>query len=325
MGVQEVVADVSTRSTVEELFIEFPDGGVLVGLADGVGHILSVDCFGAGRTNLSAGGDGLSAAADATTGASHEFNEVAFGEFAAGADVLQNALGIGGAVANSDLHGGAIEPIPIVEEALEHSGDLGHGRDFDFGVLDAFKATHGQDVGFAEDLLDLDAGDQFDDGAEGRFHHTAGGAEDDAGAGSGSERIVEVGFLKGRQIDAGFLDHLGHFTAGEAEIDVLVTAVDHLRPVALELFGRAGHEGDGDDVLGVDVVLLGPVGLDQRTEHLLGGLGRGHVSEHFGIEVLDVLDPTRRARGELGKTDGGVLLDQGLLEADEQVRCLPRE
>ena len=97
----------------------------------------------------------------------------------------------------------------------------------------------------------------------------------------------------------GLLEHLAELARGEPEVDVLEAGVVHLGPVALELLRRAGHERAAHDVRRVEAELLGVVGLDERAEHLLRALGRRGVGQVLGVEVLEVLDPARRAAREL--------------------------
>ncbi len=192
----------------------------------------------------------------------------------------------------------------------------------DLGVLDALEAAHRDDVAVIVDALDLLAGDQLDDGAQGRLHHAAGGAEDDAGAGGRAERVVEVALRQGRHVQAGLLEHLAELARGETVVDVLEAGVVHLGPVALELLGRAGHERDAHDARGVEAELLGVVGLDERAEHLLRALGARGVGQVLGVEVLEELDPARRAAGELRQGDALVLLHQGLVEPEDELGAL---
>jgi hypothetical protein len=90
---------------------------------------------------------------------------------------------------------------------------------------------------------------------------------------------------------------------------------------ALELLGRAGHDGHHEDVLGLPAQLFGVVGLSQRAEHLLRRLAGGEVWEHVGVEMLHVVDPSWRAAGEHRK---GYLLavEECLLQACEQLGTL---
>ncbi len=143
-------------------------GRVLVGLAHAVGVVFAVDGLGAGGADLGVGRDRLAAAAQAAAWAGHELDEVALAELAAGLDVVHDLLGVGGAMGDGHLDGGAVQPVPVrhqVREDLRHRADLGDG---DLGVLDALEAAHRDDVAVLVDALDLLAGDQLDDGAQGR-------------------------------------------------------------------------------------------------------------------------------------------------------------
>ena len=218
-----------------------------------------------------------------------------------------------------DLDRGAVQPVPVGHEV---GHDVGHGADLgdgDLGVLDAFEAAQRDDVAVVVDALDLLAGDHLDDGAQGGLHDAAGGAEDDAGAGGRAERVVEVGLRQGRHVEAGLLEHLGELTRGETVVDVLVAGVAHLGPVALELLGRARHERDAHDVRRVQVQLFGVVGLDERAEHLLRALGRRGVGQVLGVEVLEELDPARRAARELRQGDRLVFFDERLVETQDEL------
>ena len=70
---------------------------------------------------------------------------------------------------------------------------------------------------------------------------------------------------------------------------------------ALELFRRAGHDADDVDIFRVDALLLRPIGLDRRAEHLHGRLAGGEIGDQLGIVVLDKTDPAGRAAGEHGE------------------------
>ena len=73
--------------------------------------------------------------------------------------------------------------------------------------------------------------------------------------------------------------------------------------------------------VGVEAELLGVVGLDERAEHLLRALGARGVGQVLGIEVLEELDPARRAAGELRQGDARVLLHQRLVEPEDELRA----
>ena len=88
------------------LLVHLDDVGILVGLADGLGLVLSVQASGAGhaRIDVHTGGgvhDGLTAAVDTAAGAGHDFHEVV-GRFAS-LDLLDQLLGSAGGVGNGHL------------------------------------------------------------------------------------------------------------------------------------------------------------------------------------------------------------------------------
>ena len=128
-----------------------------------------------------------------------------------------------------------------------------------------------------------------------------------AGAGGFAQQIVcnFVGELV--EDDAGLLDHAGQLTGGQGHIHIGQAVVAQLRTVALELLGRAGHDGHAEDVLGVDARMLGIVALHQRAIHALRGLAGGQVGDELGIVVLAELDPAGAAGSDLGQ--GPTVLD----------------
>ena len=243
-------------------------------LAHFIGGILGVDGARAGRADCRARRNRLPAASDASAGTGHEFDEMAFAEFAARFDVFHHALGVGGSMGHRNLQCCTFQPLPVFHDVFHK---IGHRTDFldgDFRVADALHAAHGDDVRMIKEVLHLLPCDQFNDRSKGGLHHAAGRAEDHAGTGGGAKGIIEVGLLHGGQVDAGLADHLRQLARGQAVVNVLEAAVAHFRAVALELLGGAGHQGHGDDILRVNFHQLGIVGLDDRAEHLLRALGR---------------------------------------------------
>ncbi len=64
------------------------------------------------------------------------------------------------------------------------------------------------------------------------------------------------------------------------------------------------------------------VGLDERAEHLLRALGGRGVGQVLGVEVLEVLDPARRAAGELRQGHVLVAVHEGAVEPLDQLGAL---
>ncbi len=77
VGMQVLVALLTTRPVGKELLVEFDDVRVLMRLAQGETHVFAVDRFGPGRADRWRGGNRLSAAAQASARAGHDFDEVA--------------------------------------------------------------------------------------------------------------------------------------------------------------------------------------------------------------------------------------------------------
>ena len=75
LGVQELVAQVA-EGLSEEVLVERRDRGVLVRFSEMELAVLMVDGLGAREPLVPVGKDRLSAAADATAGAGHDFHEV---------------------------------------------------------------------------------------------------------------------------------------------------------------------------------------------------------------------------------------------------------
>ena len=89
-------------------------------------------------------------------------------------------------------------------------------------------------------------------GADGRFHHAAGGAEDLAGGRPFAERRVRLFRRHVPQVDAAHADQAGQFPRGEHGVDVGNSVPRHFRPGRLELLGRAGHDAHAEDAGRVD-------------------------------------------------------------------------
>ena len=122
------------------------------------------------------------------------------------------------------------------------------------------------------------------------------------------------------EIDAGRADHLAEFARGEHGVDVASAAGAHLRPLALELLGGAGHDGGDEDLLGLQAEFLGIVGLGQRAEHLLRRLAGREVGQDLRMEVLGEQDPAGRTAGE-HRQGHRFLVHQRPSQAREQFRA----
>ena len=271
----------------QELGIELLDLGVVVGLAQLLTLILGVQGGGTlgpeGVLDVvvlmgqeAGADDGLAAACDTAAGAAHDLDEVVLG--AARTDLVQQDLGVLHAVGDGHVDG--------------------HTVQLDGSLTDALEATH---------LLELDglvllAGQDEVDGAQGSLHNAAGDAEDDAGAGVLAHQIlVELLVRETLEEDTGTLDHAGQLPGGQNGIHIPQTIHIQLLTLGLVLLGGAGHDGDHEDVLGVDALLFGIVGLEDGTLHLVGRLAGGQVGQQVAVVILGVVDPAGRAGGDHGQ------------------------
>ena len=152
----------------------------------------------------------------------------------------------------------------------------------------------------------------------------AGSAEDLTCAGSDSEGIVKLFALEIFEHNTCALDHAGEFSGGDGYIDIRDSLVGQLGSGDLEFLGCAGDHADHVQILGIDVVLLSIVALEESAEHALRGFAGGQVRQHCGIVVLHELDPAGAAGCKHGKRRlveflGGDAADElvGLLQDGE--------
>ena len=254
------------------VLVALVDQEVVLALLDLLGLVGRVEALLALDADRVRDADGLAAAGDAAAGARHDFDEVVVG--LAGADVVDEALGVGEAV--DDRH-------------ADLPAGRGHG-----GFLDGLHAA---------DFLEVDGGERlvvelFDRVAEGGFHDAAGRAEDHAAAGGESHGHVERFGLELIELDAERVDHALDFAGGHDDVDFLLAVDVELRQLGFELLRRAGHDGDDHEVLALAAELFGQDLLGDGAEHGLRGTAAGEVRDHFGEVDLGELDPGGAAAGE---------------------------
>ncbi len=168
--------------------------------------------------------------------------------------------------------------------------------DVDRRGLDAVHAAHRLEVDAGR--LGV-AGDQAVGRAERGLHDAAGDAEDRARAGVGAEQLVGRLLRERLEVDAGGLDHARELAGREDDVGVLLARGAHVLVAAdLVLLRRAGHDRGDVHLLGVDAVLLRPVALGERREHLLGRLRGREVPGEVGRVFLHPVGPRRAAAGE---------------------------
>jgi hypothetical protein len=151
--------------------------------------------------------------------------------------------------------------------------------------------------GFELELAEVLAGEQEVGAAQRGFHDATGRAEELARAAAFAQRRVRALGLEGIELQAAHADHARELAGGQDRVDVGAGLAFHLGALRLELLGRARHDRDDVDVFWILAEFLRPVALDDRAEHLLRALAAREVGDQVGIELLDELDPTRRAAG----------------------------
>ena len=276
VGVEQLVCLV-TVGLAEELLIQLGDGGVLVGLPDGLGTIFAIgsgSSCGLGIYLITGTciNIGLTAAGYAAAGASHDLDKVVV--LVACLDLIEQLAGVCGSVYDRYVYIHACYVYGCFLDAVEAAYAV---------VLDGLEILTGEDVG---------------NGTQSSFHNAAGYAEDDACAGGIAEDGVELFIGEIDIVDACLLDHPCKLTGGEVGIYVTVAFSAHLGTDDLELLCGAGHYGYYEDVLGIETVLFCKVGLGDGTLHLVRALAGGEVRNELGIEMLAVLDPAGRAGGD---------------------------
>ena len=218
----------------------------------------------------------LTAAADTTVGAGHNFDEVE--ELFALLDLLNEFVSVAETIYNSNLQ-----------------SEIACGN---LKCLDAVKTAN---AAFCN-LCNAFAGCSADNVTDNSLCNTAGYAEDDTCAGVGSEGSIGLGIGKLSKINAGFFNHSYQFLRGENEVDELFIVLYQLGTLCLCLLSGAGHNSNGIELLILELL------ADKSTEHFHRRTAGGNLRHQMGIGVLNVLDPAGAARGEHRQLLAGVEL-----------------
>ena len=298
----------------EELFVQFNDLRVVVGLAQDLAFVFAVQGL---RALFLVGVEDviffirqeafadvrLAAAVDTAARAAHDLDELILG--LAGADLIEENAG--------GLH-------------------TGSDRDIDDGAVDvdgSFADTGIMAADFVEfDLLVFLADELEVDGTQGSFHNTAGHTEDYAGAGVITHDI-RIPIFIGQAVvdDTGALDHAGEFAGGDDGIHIRNPIDLFLFAFFFELLGDAGHDGDDEDVLRIIALFLSPVGLDDGALHLMRGLAAGQMRQQIAVVVFSEVDPAwgagsdHRENAAIGQTaeELGPFFHNGQVSAEVDV------
>ena len=232
---------------LEEFIIEKLHNGALVRSSQldrriEVIQCLSSDALEINEVSYAGGLERLSAAVDAAAGTSHDLNEVIL--LLAGDYAVNYLSCVSKTGSNTDL-------------------DI-NSADSVVSFLDAGGSSYLSELKCLALAVELNSSC-----SESCLHNTAGSAEDSACAGCSLERIVELAVRKSVEVNACSLDHSAEFSCCECYIDIVELLRSLLLSCYLKLLCGTRDNADNEDILGIDIVLLSPVALDNSAEHLL--------------------------------------------------------
>ena len=276
MGVEQTVCLVTVGGILEVLFVDRGNLFVVLSGTDLEVRVVAVQAARAHRDDL-VGLERmrLAGAIDAASGACHDFDDVIF--LGAGADHFADFVGVGKA-----------------EDLAEIEFDAG---DFDFGFADAFAAAEGFEI----EVFGFLAGEFFGGEADDGFGDATGRAVDDAGTGFEAHRIV-AGFVgQAVEVNAEFADEVGQFCGRHGDIDIADAVVAEFFAGDFEFLGRAGHDGNDEDVLVVLADFFGEDAAEDGCAHFLRGFAAREMAEHILFVFFGVFDPCGAARREDGE------------------------
>ena len=217
--------------------------------------------------------DRLSAAADAASGAGHNFYEVV-GD-AALFQLVEELSGIAQTVDDRDLERCARQVENLLLPAV-HAADVTEG--IGSGIL---------------------AGDKVVGASESGLHDASSRAENVARAGTDAERHIRLGLRELRGVEVLQADQADKLAVRDGDIHFgCALVIDHGRVGALRLLGQAGHDRDNEDLGGIHVQELSVVALGDGAEHLLRRLGGRELVHELGIVRLAEPHPAGAAGGE---------------------------
>ena len=276
MGVEQTVCLVAVGGIFEVLFVDCSNLFVVGSGTHLEARVVTVEATGTHRNDfIGLKRKGLTSTIDATTGASHDFDNVIF--------LLTRAN-----------HFADFVDVSESEDLAEIELDAG---DFDFGFADAFAATEGFEI----EVFGFLAGEFFGGEADDGFGHTTGCAVDDASAGFEAHRIV-AGFVgQTVEVNAEFADEISEFSGCHRDIDIADAVVAEFFAGDFEFLGRARHDGNDEDVLVVFTDFFGENAAEHGGTHFLRGFAAGEMAEHILFVFFGVFDPCGAARREDGK------------------------
>ena len=276
VGVEQAMCLVTIGCIFEILFVDRGNLFVVLSSTELEVRVVTIEAGGTHRDDF-VGHEHvrLTSAIDAAAGASHDFDDVIF--LLALANHLANFVDVGKA-----------------KDLAEIELDAG---DFDFGFADAFGTTEGFEI----EVFGFLAGEFFGCETNDSFGHTAGCAVNDASAAFEAHGIV-AGFVgQAVEVNAEFADEVGQFCGRHRDIDVADAVMAEFFAGNFEFLGRAGHDGNDEDVLVLFADFLGQHAAEEGGAHFLRGFAAGEAAEHILLIFFGVFDPCGAARREDGQ------------------------
>ena len=134
---------------------------------------------------------------------------------------------------------------------------------------------------------------------QGRLHHPATDPENDARpAVLAQRRVGQLEAVQVLQRNAGLPDHARQLTRGERDVDVLsATGIHRGLTRDFVFLGRAGHDRNHEDGVGINPLLGGIVGFGQGAQNGVRRLAGRKMVDHVGVELLHEINP----RGTAGR------------------------
>ena len=242
---KQMMCSLSQR-LLQILTVERLDIRILVGESDGGLGIQCPQHIPARRGHLPIVVNRLAAAAGAAARAGHHLHEIVIR--LAGIHRLHQGTGI----------------TQSADHSYPHLSGAWNGKGRLFPRLVA--ADLGKGVG-----IRVLAGNQIVGAAQSSIHNAAGGTEDHCRPSSSTQGAVKLRLFQISRNQTVAAEQAVHFAGGQNHVHIGIPAgVPHSRQFALRFFGRAGHDGDYKDLVGIYAYLLRKVALGHGAEHLLG-------------------------------------------------------
>ena len=110
--------------------------------------------------------------------------------------------------------------------------------------------------------------------------------------------MIEFAVFQLGEEDTCSLNHSGKFARGDRNINIGNTCCALILATDFKFLCGTGHNRNADNVLRINIILFGIVGLKNSTKHLLRRFAGRKMRKHLGEIMLAILDPTGRARSD---------------------------